>query len=114
MPEEKNSENIDVYMMLRHNILKMLYTLFREYPHAQVEPREIEASCKTDTKDLNWNLVYLEKCGYVELGKSSDCHPYVACSASITAEGIDLVEDENAFLKRFPAVLQPIKNSKKS
>lgn len=114
MPEQKDSENINVYMMLRHNILKMLYTLFREYPHAQVEPREIEASCETNTKDLNWNLVYLEKCGYVELGKSSDCHPYAACSVSITAQGIDLVEDENTFLKRFPAALPPLNSRKKS
>lgn len=114
MPEEKSPKNIDVYMMLRHNVLKMLYTLFREYPHAQVEPREIESSCETNTKDLNWNLVYLEKCGYVELAKSSDSHPYVACSVSITAEGIDLIEDEDAFLKRFPVALHPLDSGKRS
>ena len=47
-------------------------------------------------------MVYLEKCGYVELDKSMDCPPYVSCTAIITATGIDLVETPQKFDKKFP------------
>ena len=67
-----------------------------------VELREIEEGCDTDPKSLNWNLVYLEKCGYLELGRAYNCSPYIAPFASLTASGIDLVEDINAFNQRFP------------
>ncbi len=53
-------------------------------------------------KTLNWNIVYLEKCGYVELGKSDDGAPYIAPFVSLTAAGIDLVEDQVGFNNRFP------------
>lgn len=89
--------------MLRRCILETLYEIFKEYPYAEVEPEQIIELCRTDTKELNWNLVYLEKCGYVELGKSLDSIPFIACSAALTAEGIDLIEDEEAFNQRFPA-----------
>lgn len=87
---------------LRRRILTVLYDTFREAPYAPVEPAGLEARCGADTRTMNWNLVYLEKCGYVELGKSADALPYVAYSVGITAGGIDLVEDPEAFEKRFP------------
>ena len=90
MSEDKHLQHIN----LRRRILYKLYKDFREYPYAQIELREIEQVCETDTKELNWNIVYLEKCGYVDLGKSTDCYPLVACSASITAQGIDLIENK--------------------
>ena len=80
----------------------MLYETFKEYPYAAVELRQIAEECHTDSKALNWNIVYLEKCGYVELSKSFASPPYIASSASITAEGIDLVEHESEFNRRFP------------
>jgi len=86
---------------IRRDILKMLYMFFREYPYAQLELKDIEKECRTNTKDLNWNIVYLEKCGYLELGKSTESYPYVACSASITAAGVDLAEDKKALNRRF-------------
>lgn len=104
MSQAKEYKSIGDYKALRCEIMALLYDLFREFPQAQVEPREIEVACRTNTKDLNWNLVYLEKCGYIELGKSSDCHPYAACSAAITAKGIDLIEDPKAFKKRFQSL----------
>jgi len=90
------------FFSIRRDILKMLYTFFKEYPYAQIELKDIEKECRTNTKELNWNIVYLEKCGYLELGKSSEAYPYVACSAAITVAGVDLAEDENAFNRRFP------------
>jgi hypothetical protein len=98
MSKEKHLQHIN----LRRRILDKLYTDFREYPYAQIELGEIEQACETDTKELNWNIVYLEKCGHADLGKSTDCYPFVACSASITAEGIDLIENEKKFNRRFP------------
>jgi hypothetical protein len=51
---------------------------------------------------LNWNLVYLEKKGFVSLSPSVDCLPYAACTASITGGGIDLAEDGEALSRQFP------------
>jgi len=97
-------KDIRYSLELRSRILKMLYERFREYPYAQIELSEIGETCLAEAKDLNWNLVYLEKCGFLELGKSMDCYPYVGCSATITAAGIELVENKAAFRKRFAAV----------
>jgi len=79
---------------LRRCILQNLYSFFKEFPYGSMEVRHMIDSCETDTQTLNWNLVYLEKCSYIELDKSPDCPPYVTCTATITAGGIDLVEDE--------------------
>ena len=81
--------------------MKTLYALFKEYPYASIELRQIEEDCHTDSKDLNWNIVYLEKCGFVELGKAIECPPYIASSATLTAKGIDLIEDQTAFKQLF-------------
>ena len=98
-PDEKRHMN--AYLQLRRCILTVLYRFFRGYPYAQIELGDIGDACDVEIKTLNWNLVYLEKCGYVELAGSIDSSTYVACSASITAAGIDLVENETAFKRRF-------------
>lgn len=81
--------------------MKTLYEMFKEYPYAQMEPGQIMELCRTDAKELNWNLVYLEKCGYLELGRSFDNPPFIACSVALTAHGIDLVENEDEYGLRF-------------
>jgi len=86
---------------LRRCILQTLYALFKQHPYAQVELAQLLEDCRTDTETLNWNMVYLEKSGFVELSKSIDTPPYIACSASITAAGIDLIEDVDEFGNRF-------------
>ena len=101
MSADTFSQEIRSCLKLRTGILKMLYEKFREFPYAQIELSEISEICQAGAKDLNWNIVYLEKCGYVELGRSTDSYPYVGCSAAITAGGIDLVENQAAFSKRF-------------
>jgi len=82
--------------------LETLYELFKEYPYAQMEPGQIMEICRADAKELNWNLVYLEKSGLAELGRSYDSPPCIACSVALTALGIDLIENEEAFKSRFP------------
>lgn len=90
------------YFILRRNIIQVLYELFKAVPYAAVDLGEIETQCQSDPATLNWNLVYLEKCGFVELGKAYETPPYVACSAMITEKGIDLIENEDAFNRKFP------------
>lgn len=99
---QNDSSNSKAYIKLRHCILRTLYKLFQEFPYASIELRQIAEECRTDARELNWNIVYLEKCGYVELSKSSESLPYIASSVNITAQGIDLVEDESEFNRRFP------------
>ena len=67
-----------------------------------MELRVLEETCPSDVGTLNWNLVYLDKCGYVELDKSQDCPPYISCTVCITAQGIDLVEAPSRFDTLFP------------
>lgn len=99
---KKSTEDSRRHIRLRGCILKTLYEMFRECPYAPVEPGQIMELCRTDAKELNWNLVYLEKCGYLELGRSYDSPPFIACSAALTAQGIDLVENEDEYGLRFP------------
>ena len=86
---------------VRACLLKTLYTRFQAHPYAPVELALLAEKCQIDAQTLNWNIVYLEKAGYVELDKSNDCPPYVSCTVSVTATGIDLVEDEHAWRQRF-------------
>lgn len=102
MSSERLNENANSHFRLRSCILKTLYELFRKYPYAQTEPGQIMELCRTDAKELNWNLVYLEKCGYLELGRSFESPPFIACSVALTAQGIDLVENEDEYSLRFP------------
>ncbi len=97
MATENQSKSSTDHFRLRRCILERLYEIFKEYPYATAELKQIEEACQTDAKALNWNLVYLEKCGFVELGKSIECPPYIASSAALTAKGIDLIEDQAAF-----------------
>ncbi len=101
MVERKSSSKTQDPIRLRRCIMKRLYALFQDYPYAAIELSQISEECHTNVRELNWNMVYLEKCGYVELGKSIECPPYIASSVTITADGIDLVEDENGFNIRF-------------
>ncbi len=88
---------------VRRSILTLLYRMFQEHPYMAVELRQIDEECDIGPKALNWNIVYLEKCGYVELGKSHDSPPYVATFVVLTAPGIDIVEDGTRFNERFPS-----------
>ena len=102
MAGEKATTEIPAHIKLRRCILEILYEIFKRVPYAVVEPRQIEQDCNTNASEVNWNLVYLEKCGFVELGKSIECPPYIASSVTLTAQGIDLVENEIEFKRHFP------------
>ena len=99
-----SSNKTESYPALRRCILKALYDFFRSYPYELMELGTIDEMCRSRPERLNWNIAYLEKCGYVELDRSMDCPPYISCTASITAKGIDLVEDVQKLDKIFPDV----------
>ncbi len=102
MTDPPVAEDIAAVRRLRRCMLMNLYGIFKQYPYAAVELKQIEEDCRSTTTEVNWNMVYLEKCGYVELGKSVEAPPYVASTATLTAAGIDLIEDGEAFHRRFP------------
>jgi hypothetical protein len=102
MKTENPDKGFDSHILLRRCIVQKLYELFKEHPYAVVELRQLEENCGAVPKELNWNMVYLEKRGYVELGKSVESPPYVASTVSLTAAGIELAEDPLEFDRRFP------------
>lgn len=102
MTDRPSVEDIAVVRQLRRCILWHLYAIFKQYPYAAIELKQIEEDCSSNTAEVNWNMVYLEKCGYVELGKSVEAPPYVASTATLTAAGIDLIEEGEEFDRRFP------------
>ena len=79
-----------------------LYDCFKKFPLATIGLDQLAEECKIAVADLNWNVVYLEKSGWVELSQSYDEPPYIAASASLTAKGIDLIENDAEFEKKFP------------
>jgi hypothetical protein len=97
-----NQADIQNHFDLRRCILQILYAFFQEFPYGLAELHQFQEQCQCSSEELNWNIVYLEKCGFVELDKSMGCPPYVSCTASITAEGIDLVEHPAQLDKKFP------------
>ena len=102
MPNDTEKPEIPSYVTLRRCILMTLYDVFKVFPYAVVEPSQLEEDCCSSTAEVNWNMVYLEKCGFVELGKAVESPPYIASSITLTAGGIDLIEDEVEFNRRFP------------
>jgi hypothetical protein len=98
----KSAQERESRMKLRRRILEILYGWFQEDPHYCVSLPDIEKKSGTDMKTLNWNMRYLEMSGLIELGRGPGAAPYVAAYARITADGIDLIEDEHALNCRFP------------
>jgi len=95
-------QDIEEQISLRRCILETLYTAFREFPYGLVELNHLVEACTVDPETLNWNIVYLEKHGYVKPDRSMDCPPFISCTVAITARGIDLIENRAEFEKKFP------------
>ena len=88
-------------VLLRRCLLTTLYQFFIAHPYANLELQQLSETCQATAEDLNWNMVYLERSGLVDLIGPNDCPPFVACAACITVAGIDLIEDEAVFDKKF-------------
>jgi hypothetical protein len=89
-------------LQLRRSILTQLYAWFQEVPLAPVELSRLAESCAAAAQELNWNIIYMEKKGWVALSRDSNCPPFVACSVELTGAGIDLIEDPATFERQFP------------
>jgi len=85
---------------IRRCVMEALYDFFKSFPYATMELRQLSEEFGIEPGDLNWNIVYLEKCGLVDLAKSYAQPPFVSPSAVITAGGIELID------LKFPQPLQ--------
>ncbi|MEO0095072.1 MAG: hypothetical protein ABIL46_01805 [candidate division WOR-3 bacterium] len=85
---------------IRRKILEMAYEKFKEHPYYRITPREFKEALNIDLKTLNFNIVYLEEKGYIELQKPLEGSLFVG--ARITSKGVDLIEDEYQFDITFP------------
>ncbi len=85
---------------IRRKILEMVYEQFKEHPYYRITPKEFKERLNIDLKTLNFNIVYLEEKGYIELQKPLEGSLFVG--ARITSKGVDLVEDEYQFDITFP------------
>jgi hypothetical protein len=97
-----NKEESHQIYRLRRCILTTLYAYFKRFPLATICLEQLGEDCSTDPSELNWNLVYLEKSGWIELSKTYEEPPYVAASVALTAKGVDLTESETGFDTHFP------------
>ncbi len=78
----------------------MTYLLYQEHPYYRITPREFMEAMNISLKKLNFNIVYLEEKGLLELQKPLEGNIFVG--ARITPSGIDLVEDEDQFNDLYP------------
>jgi hypothetical protein len=88
------------YNEIRQKILEMLYELFKEHPYHRLTAKDFRESMNIGMRDLNFNIIYLEEKGLVELQKPLEGSLFVG--ARITPKGIDLVEDEYQLSVLFP------------
>ncbi|MBA7523988.1 hypothetical protein ES705_16125 [subsurface metagenome] len=86
---------------IRRQILKMAYERFKEHPYYRITPKELEDALNIGFKELNYNIIYLEEKGLIELQKPLEGSIFVG--VRISSKGIDLVEDECRFDIMFPA-----------
>ena len=57
---------------IRRGILKMAYERFKEHPYHRITPKELENALNIGFKELNYNIIYLEEKGFIELQKPYD------------------------------------------
>ncbi|HIE05231.1 MAG TPA: hypothetical protein EYP58_00355 [bacterium (Candidatus Stahlbacteria)] len=80
---------------LRREILRLLFEKFQEHPYHRILANEFCKIIGIPLSRLDYNMIYLEEKGYVELQKPREGDVFI--SARITARGIDLIEDDFEF-----------------
>src|SRR5215204_4268153 len=88
---------ISEQIQLRRDLLNFLYQNFRK-SKIYVEGEDIISSIRSDKSDVYANLRYLEGKDLVKIIWRTGGFPV----AKITAAGIDLIEDESEFNRKFP------------
>lgn len=84
---------------LRRALLSALYERFKATPMIPVELGELADELAADRSELRWNAAYLSLAGYLTV---RSMHSGSGQGLELTAEGIDLVEDQHAFRARLP------------
>ena len=85
---------------IRRRMLEILYKCYTDHPYNRITPKEFKEILNIGLKELQFNIIYLEEKGYVELSKPLEGSVFVG--ARITTRGVDLVEDEYEFNVFFP------------
>ena len=85
---------------IRRTILEMLYERFKDHPYGRITPRELQETLNISLKELQFNAIYLEEKGLIELQKPLEGSLFVGARA--TPKGIDLVEDDYQLDVFFP------------
>ena len=78
----------------------MLYDRLKEHPYNRITSKEFKETLNISLKDLQFNVIYLEEKGLLELQKPLEGSLFVG--ARITPKGIDLIEDEFQMTISFP------------
>jgi hypothetical protein len=86
---------------IRRIILQLLYETFKDHPYGRITPKELQENLNIGLKELQFNAIYLEEKGLIELQKPLEGNLFVG--ARITPKGIDVVEDEYQLNILFPA-----------
>ena len=92
-----SSPLISEQIQLRRNLLDFLYQNFKR-SQVYVEGEDIIRTIKADKSDIYANLRYLEDKNLVQIIWRTGGFPV----AKITSAGIDLIEDESEFNRKFP------------
>jgi len=85
---------------IRRKILQLLYERFKDHPYGRITPKELQTTLNIGLKELQFNAIYLEEKGLVELQKPLEGTLFVGARA--TPKGIDIVEDEYELDISFP------------
>lgn len=85
---------------IRRRVLEMAYAKFQEHPYYRITPGEFKDQLGITLRELNYNIVYLEEKGYLELQKPLEGNLFVG--ARITPKGVDLAEDTYLLDTLFP------------
>lgn len=85
---------------VRRRLLELLYAAYSRNPLEMLEPADVLADGTVAREDLISNMYYLSDRGLVEMMPSYT--PPMFAAVRITADGIDLVENEFEFNLRFP------------
>lgn len=89
---------------IRREILLFLYEYFQADPHGMATPDEFIQTGKFERDELPSNAFYLHERGLVEI--MHGYAPPMFSVARITANGVDLVENERKFDQLFPESVQ--------
>ena len=86
---------------IRRKILEILYESFKDHPYGRITPKELQEALDISLKELQFNAIYLEEKGLIELQKPLEGSLFVGARA--TSKGIDIVEDEYELDMLFPS-----------